>query len=136
MMHWLVACVHLHAVIDRIEPPFAVLEWTETERLGDVPLEWIPLQAKEGDQLIVHVRASKHKHRLQTAQRKHSFPLRERNAADVLGIQNNHRANDFQRSWKRSMGSPTRSFMGADKRRHESDTSNRRVGVSLSEGEN
>jgi len=134
-MHWLIACVHLHAVVDRIEPPFVIVEWTQTGQLSDVPLRWVPLQTKEGDPLLMHVRTAKHKAHSLGMGRHHSFPNQIPTSPDFDGIIENHRRHTNKQQWERLLGAPTRIFMGAGKRRHESKTSKQRVGVSLIEEE-
>ena len=132
-MHWLIACIHFHAVIDRVEPPFVVLEWVQTGSFSDVPHFMFPEDAKEGDGWLVHIRTTNdrlrpsHWHRSKLVQlptQLHDTDHRDsRVRFSPVSI---HRL-------QQRLGAPTRSFMGADKRRHESTTSNQRVGVSLSD---
>ena len=134
-MHWLIACVHLHAVVDRIEPPFVVVEWTHTGQLGDVPFQWVPLHTREGDRLVVHIRTAKHKSRSVGMRRHHSTPPKQSNGVTFETPQEEVWTQTQLQQWQRLLGAPTRIFTGADKGRHESKTSKQWVGVSLSEEE-
>ena len=48
--------VCLPAVIDRFEGAFAVVEWSASGRLGDVPRERLPRGLREGDRVVLSAR--------------------------------------------------------------------------------
>lgn len=54
-MNPVIAALGTLVVVDRIEGPFAVLEWKE-EVLTEVPISALPLGVEEGDRLVLLVR--------------------------------------------------------------------------------
>jgi len=48
-------CIHLVFVIDRIEPPYAVVEWTEAAEMSDVAQHHFPHEATEGSTWTIHL---------------------------------------------------------------------------------
>ena len=47
--------MRLVCAIDRVEPPWAVIEWSTTGQFADMPLALIPPDSREGDRLIVRI---------------------------------------------------------------------------------
>ena len=55
MVFALATCIHLIFVIDRIEPPYAVVEWAKTAEFSDIAQEHFPLEATEGSVWTIHL---------------------------------------------------------------------------------
>ena len=133
-MHWLVVCTHFYAVIDRIESPMVVVEWADTGRTSDIPRTLVPGHAEEGDALLVHIRRDNFK--LEVPEFKHPETILQSTGTDMeKGFPTSaiRISSVTHKELQKRLGSPTRMPMGAGKRRHESTTSNQRVGVSLSD---
>jgi len=56
MEHWFFLCAHLVFVIDRIEPPYVVVEWADSGSFTDIEQRLLPRHAAEGDSWMVHLR--------------------------------------------------------------------------------
>jgi hypothetical protein len=59
MEHWFFLCIHLIFVIDRIEHPYAVVEWSDSGSLSDIDRHILPGDAAEGDAWMLHLRPSR-----------------------------------------------------------------------------
>ena len=46
--HWLGLCVHFVFVIDRIEPPYAIIEWSHSATFEEIPQHHFPSMPHEG----------------------------------------------------------------------------------------
>jgi hypothetical protein len=56
MEHWFFLCIHLIFVIDRIESPYAVVEWADSGAFSDIEQRLLPEDAAEGDAWMLHLR--------------------------------------------------------------------------------
>ena len=61
MTSWLTTCLHIFFVVDRIEPPYAIVEWTETATFSEIRQEHFPTPPKEGTMWVVHFLPNKQK---------------------------------------------------------------------------
>ena len=48
-------CIHLTVVVDRVEKPWAVVEWQETAAISDIPLSLFTGDPAEGSKWRVHL---------------------------------------------------------------------------------
>ena len=55
MTEWLTTCLHVFFVIDRVEPPYVIVEWTETALISEIPQEYFPNPPREGTAWVVHL---------------------------------------------------------------------------------
>ena len=54
MTDWLTICLHAVFVVDRIEPPYAIVEWAETATFSAIPQNQFPALPKEGTTWVLH----------------------------------------------------------------------------------
>ena len=54
-LHWLSTCVHMAFVIDRIEPPFAIVEWAHSAAFTEIAQDLFPHPIMEGDVWTLHL---------------------------------------------------------------------------------
>ena len=53
--HWLAPCTHLIFVVDRIEPPYAIVEWSHSATFEEVPQSRFPRVPNEGQVWTIHI---------------------------------------------------------------------------------
>jgi len=53
-------CVHFTVVVDRIEDPWAVVEWRETQSISDIALHRFTQRPTEGSEWRVHIGTAPH----------------------------------------------------------------------------
>jgi hypothetical protein len=58
-MNELSLAIHLLFVIDRIEPPWLVVEWSPSGEIAELPQPLLPKSAQEGEQWAIRIE-SKH----------------------------------------------------------------------------
>ena len=54
MTDWLAICLHAVFVVDRVEPPYAIVEWAETANFSEIPQNQFPVLPKEGTTWVLH----------------------------------------------------------------------------------
>ena len=54
MTDWLNICLHAFFVVDRVEPPYAIVEWSETALFSEIPQNQFPILPTEGSTWVVH----------------------------------------------------------------------------------
>ena len=55
-LYWLASCVYLVFVVDRIEPPYAVIEWSHSATFEQIPQNQFPSLPHEGQMWAFHSR--------------------------------------------------------------------------------
>ncbi len=51
----LLSCLHLVFIVDRVEPPWAIVEWWGTTSTSDVSTALFPARPEEGDLWVIHL---------------------------------------------------------------------------------
>ena len=55
-LHWLIPCAHTVFIVDRIEPPYVIIEWAHSATFAEVPESTFPSKPREGQFWTVHTR--------------------------------------------------------------------------------